>query len=292
MTTRRELITGGLAASLLPLISKSAPVKSMLGADKESFLGGPEIPTAEDYVQDGLIVMWDGIENAGLGIHDDEAAYWIPAVGDASLKIPATSYWTENALFIDRKVSRTSTNISNSDSFRMLTDAVNARSLTFQNVWTLYEYGTSVGSGLGEAVRNVMGPGSVYGHLCARSATSVWLNANGSGNGYYWSSAKNIGDVGGTHALTATYTPYGARAICGLYHGSVPLIQDAVLPDQRVADENVSFANLRSSTWYIGAYSNLQNTVDEIHCYRIYNRPLSAEEIAYNYLIDKMRFGL
>lgn len=28
-------------------------------------------PTARDYVQDGLVAMWDGIENAGWGVHSD-----------------------------------------------------------------------------------------------------------------------------------------------------------------------------------------------------------------------------
>ena len=28
------------------------------------------LPTAQDYVQDGLIHQWDGIENAGVGLHD------------------------------------------------------------------------------------------------------------------------------------------------------------------------------------------------------------------------------
>ena len=32
--------------------------------------------TAKDYVQDGLIAMWDGIENAGWGIHDPNATVW------------------------------------------------------------------------------------------------------------------------------------------------------------------------------------------------------------------------
>ena len=37
---------------------------------------GGGVPTARDYVQDGLIAMWDGIENAGWGIHDANAIVW------------------------------------------------------------------------------------------------------------------------------------------------------------------------------------------------------------------------
>lgn len=39
------------------------------------------VPTARDYIQDGLIAMWDGIENAGWGIHDPNATTWIDLIG-------------------------------------------------------------------------------------------------------------------------------------------------------------------------------------------------------------------
>lgn len=34
------------------------------------------IVPASAYVQDGLVGMWDGIENAGAGLHDDTATIW------------------------------------------------------------------------------------------------------------------------------------------------------------------------------------------------------------------------
>ena len=42
---------------------------------------GGELPTAKDYVQDGLIAMWDGIENAGWGVHDPSATVWKDLIG-------------------------------------------------------------------------------------------------------------------------------------------------------------------------------------------------------------------
>lgn len=40
------------------------------------FVIGPDKLTAKDYVQDGLVAMWDGIENAGLWTHDANATVW------------------------------------------------------------------------------------------------------------------------------------------------------------------------------------------------------------------------
>ena len=47
--------------------------------------------TARDYVQDGLVAMWDGIENAGYGIHDTNATTWKNLIGDMAwdMTVPA-----------------------------------------------------------------------------------------------------------------------------------------------------------------------------------------------------------
>lgn len=44
-------------------------------------------PTARDYVQDGLIAMWDGIENAGWGVHNPNATEWKDLVGDNDITL-------------------------------------------------------------------------------------------------------------------------------------------------------------------------------------------------------------
>lgn len=40
-----------------------------------------QIKTAKDYVQNGLIAMWDGIENAGWGVHNPNATSWVDLTG-------------------------------------------------------------------------------------------------------------------------------------------------------------------------------------------------------------------
>ena len=37
--------------------------------------------STSNYVQDGLVACWDGIENAGKGVHDSEATVWTDIVG-------------------------------------------------------------------------------------------------------------------------------------------------------------------------------------------------------------------
>jgi hypothetical protein len=60
----------------------------------------PSVPTARDYVQSGLIAMWDGIENAGWGTHDPNATVWKDLVGNSDLTISDTTkaFFKSNAL--------------------------------------------------------------------------------------------------------------------------------------------------------------------------------------------------
>lgn len=50
-----------------------SPVKSMLGAEGTEQQEEASSYTAQDYIQDGLIAHWDGIENITYGVHDGEA---------------------------------------------------------------------------------------------------------------------------------------------------------------------------------------------------------------------------
>ena len=74
----------------------------MLGARTAAWAkSGGGVPTARDYVQDGLIAMWDGIENAGWGVHNqNERSIWVDLVGGHNMVIKGAvpdSVFTENA---------------------------------------------------------------------------------------------------------------------------------------------------------------------------------------------------
>lgn len=64
---------------------------------------GAEIATTIDrYVQDGLIACWDGIENAGIGIHSGTTNIWKDLVGSRDLTLTANGSWSGagNALIV------------------------------------------------------------------------------------------------------------------------------------------------------------------------------------------------
>lgn len=55
----------------------------LLGAKTEV----KDVPTARDYVQDGLVAMWDGIENVGWGVHDESATVWKDLIGSFDINL-------------------------------------------------------------------------------------------------------------------------------------------------------------------------------------------------------------
>ena len=65
----------------------------MLGARTAAWAkSGGGAPTARDYVQDGLVAMWDGVENAGWGVHDQNATTWKDLVGDFDLTVTTGAF--------------------------------------------------------------------------------------------------------------------------------------------------------------------------------------------------------
>ena len=50
----------------------------MIGLVRRRYMGSKDnIPSASSYIQNGLIALYDGIENAGAGIHDANATSWL-----------------------------------------------------------------------------------------------------------------------------------------------------------------------------------------------------------------------
>ena len=74
---RREFLAG--AGAVASSVAMGRGVGDFAG--KLFFISKDPKKTAHDYVQDGLIAMWDGIENAGWGIHDPNATKWLDLIG-------------------------------------------------------------------------------------------------------------------------------------------------------------------------------------------------------------------
>lgn len=219
------------------------------------FVLGPDIIdyTAKDYVQDGLVAMWDGIENAGWGVHDSNAIAWKDLVGERDITSLKGNTFDDDSLFVS---------ISSMNKVIPTKDIANSNS---QLTYEIGGYATDMGqplASLGDITGFRLIPYPKWG------ATDIYVvGPISSGLTLH---AKN----GGSYVrLTFALTYDGETAI--LY-----------FPRDMLSKSEVYTKNDDTINGEITKYNQ------HIHFIRIYNRALTAEEIAHNYSIDKARFGL
>ena len=244
------------------------PVRSSIGGKTISFSNEEEVPsyTAADYVMDGLVSMWDGIENAGWGVHEDNPAKWIDLVGNDSL-VPygsSSSSFYETWFGDDALQGKPYWNTPKSAE---LYSALVGSSRTAEIVITKTADGTIYGN-VSLISGNWFSFAGYVGNqfLCRYENTNIWI-ASPSAAPYIWSitmSADNgVCDVYVNGQFLRTVTS-GGMTPSG--NGNMFIGQ-----------------NLQS----VNGSSTFAQT---IHSVRVYNRALSEAEVKSNFKVDKVRF--
>lgn len=99
---RREFIAkcgAGLASIITAGKAPAAIVKSLLSTKGTDFDYAPE-HIENPYVTDGLMLMYDGIWNAGLGEHDEQSMVWKDLSNNGyDLTVRNSCYFTDAALY-------------------------------------------------------------------------------------------------------------------------------------------------------------------------------------------------
>ena len=255
----------------------SAPVKSMLGADGVEINAEEVTYTASDYIQDGLVAMWDGIENAGLGVHDANATVWTDLTGngwDLTLLSGAINdgrfIWNPDGLWhcgnnYDIRPSFSMADIlgsSDNPPFTMEMVVEIERYNTMQRYVPFGIYDGSWGFGYGEPLDNFY-------------VSLPWAT------GFTRKSFDTILDrtisvsirTDGERIVSACNGSIFQNAACGNYSirlSSAPVFFNSVGYNPTVSDSWISV----------------------LKSVRVYDRTLSDKEVFYNQVIDNVRFGL
>jgi len=222
--------------------------------------------TARDYVQNGLVAMWDGIENAGWGVHDTHNGM-ANLVGGSSYGDILGGTIQENGLYTASKIScANSATLNDYMTVEVCFDYANTDH-TSKNVFMFpaettansvgaYSWNSSIDFRLYRSVNwNNYTPSDANDRL-KTTAVIAFRKASG----------QNLGQM---------LASYG-------YGGEYKTIRN---DDSWVAN----YAIPDTGKIYICDGSNLPILV---HSVRLYSRALTADEIARNYAIDKARFGL
>lgn len=229
------------------------------GVDTKEVAVGCEMQgfyTAKDYVQDGLIAMWDGIENVGFGTHSGSAIVWKDLIGGYDQEIESGSW--DSCGLIGGIVGKLQYD-SNAYGF-----------------WDAYNAGTSCTF---EFVLKV-----VSGRSRIRVCDSTFgfvLQTSGDIGGDIYNSSRVFGLPNGTRTLgkgVSQVLSFSQDSEGNKYYGNGVLRTSG----------NVVF----SKQSYPRRDALKFNATDQLFCVRSYNRMLSDDEIAHNYAIDKARFNL
>jgi hypothetical protein len=242
------------------------------------FVLGPDIIdyTAKDYIQDGLVAMWDGIENAGWGVHDPSATVWKDLVGTRDLNVNPTAIWEKDgtyntfgahAFLVGKEYAipgQESTTVESAFCW----DGVFQDPRSVAVVFTT----TDVQGG-----QNAASMGRL---ICI---TSARLSMDFSGKKGFPVSKVGINSLTSISASGYNDSPTSS-AVLNYLNGSS---NGLTTGDARDGDAGISVGG---RMWNgVTPFYGMQGVM---HSVRLYSRALAAEEIAHNYEIDKARFGL
>lgn len=212
-------------------------------------------PTARSYVQDGLVAMWDGIENAGWGSHDAAATTWKDLTGNGY-------------------------------------DLINNGAIVGENCFTTgINYGWVYRSGaiqvIGGTVELVFKPNNPSGWQ-----TPVWLGTSdgitNQGNTFYLQGHDGFYGISIGSGQTVSLSSSGIRA--NGWFGAVNGIVRNDFTRFTTTWSRSSYTSLGGSVR--SASSITYRSGCDFFALRIYSRALTAEEVARNYAVDKARFNL
>ena len=236
------------------------------------------VPTAKDYIQDGLIAMWDGIENAGWGIHEQNATVWKNLVGTEDMVFNQSfEYDIYNDSVLFRDDNRSGSRAISQMSITMTNDMTIEGMMLVPNVEPIWDLRMCIGllfdrkTGVFPFARG------------ANNTPSLKYSASYDDNSDRYFGRPKIGET----VSSAIVFRRADKSFDGYYNGkyvaSIGSQDDNWLGDNKILKP-------------VFVYKQLSDTMIgcdfRIHYMRIYSGVLTAEEIAHNYEIDKARFNL
>lgn len=263
-----------------PSIDFESPDGATVERSLVATVKGPVTSAKDGYEASGLIAMWDGEDNQGTGVHVDGVTNWVDLTGNHADMVFTNVAPTIGANYYD--VSAGGGFISDASD---IATALNAEACTIEivcypksivNNGSLFACTDEGVNRIGWArMNNAGGPLGVVGSIEYKSST--WYNP-----------FPDI-DYGQAYLnYVRSYTFTFSSDKCRVYKdgsseeaGSV--VNKKVNGD--VASAYFSVGQRISKTSQSDAFADLN-----VYCLRIYNRVLTAEEIAANHAVDVRRF--
>lgn len=259
----RAILWGGMAALAVGSTAFAAPVRSIVAADGEEYEVVYNGPSCRDYVQDGLVLCLDAIENVAMGVSDHTEPYVFNiARGGDYYRLDQITFNEETKSFDRPYVAGI---LSKSDSF----------CAPFRNLSVTAEYCAE------DEITGTYGNG--WGCGC-NPTTNGWSYI-------FYSLRNNYLRVSGTgqrpsDIISPTDSTHSTIVIDGKTMYSY--CYGEYDKQRAFTSEGYQYCNY----FAFGTVVRYNfSPITKFHCFRLYNRPLTEEEIAWNYAVDLARFG-
>jgi len=233
-------------------------IKSSVSARHSQYLAIEE-SWPNPYVTDGLVAMWDGEWNAGIGRHNGASTTWVDLSGNGFDVSSSNLRWTDKAL--DDTASNLRFDLGDLGCNNGITVEAVVTCPNIRNNGMIVDFYNHVDLGMSMSTTTLASPFAI--RMSARNS-SIFYSGYPPAHDFMCSAA-------------CTWT----GNICRFYFfGSF--------------DRYVSLTYVPPPCYFIlgSSASIYQNFRGYVHCIRVYDRALSEEEIAFNYSIDQERFEL
>ncbi len=230
---------------------------------RNALMTGKRTPTARDYVQSGLVAMWDGIENAGWGTHNASATTWKDLIGSADITL-VRAVVNSDHIYFPKGTS---------------TSDIGYGTANFPYPYGTMEAGFSLDNDQGYCIIAIGATVYAGWGLCSFARSGL---------------GRVISDT--YDAGAGPYASYTIQEACtiSITKDSGPSSEDIFKNGVKQSLGTVPAGSRYSAgTNSINASTNQTRSNDiRMRFIRIYSRVLTDAEIAANYAIDKARFGL
>lgn len=230
---------------------------------------GGVVPTAKDYVQDGLVHLADGIENVGYGVHDPYATTLKDCV--TGFNVCSSIESVDGGTWL-----KTNFRVDESKFYYYSEDATITTVFTPNDYgWWLWDAGALLALDGYTGHKVEVGP-----HISGRYPMATLMT------GYSGSSLARV---------SGTFVKKGINCCTLVWHGGSKVF-DVFDGDILKGSADCSAVWPEGMTkWAWNAFASPyfgEQYKFVLHNARCYNRALTAAEIAANYAIDKARFGI
>ena len=255
-------VTEGSAST--PVILVSSGCGRVFHATFQRDPDNPEIP----YVTDGLVGRWDGIENAGVGVHTTSTNRWVDLSGQGKDFLVLS----ETASFSDTGLTKNAAGVCATNLF------AHPGVLTIES-----------------AISGVPSSGWLHAVFLNPDQTITLRNEDGNKRQFFFDYNNLKWKMGGqpdAQTISVAYEVEGNN-----FKGQSFYLDGTPPQTGSVAGGNGMYwyGGTQTNTW-IGGRMSHPNGGDystfgyTVHALRFYNRVLNAGEIAYNSAVDRLRF--